>query len=740
MGCGNSLPVPEVDDALPFEEYFPDRTARQEQRASRMALAAVERESRAVASTRSIRELLKRRLLHELIGPCCPDDECLALVLDAHGASVLGAVAKMSDVMFPEGPVAIVQNLERSREPSPLTEAVYFVEPTPQNVERIIADFPADTTVPQMYYGVHILFCSRAPDSIVSKLATCPRLLQHLITVEDANLDTIPLEPRVFHIGMPKAIPQLFGKSADQRQKIETTRVMVDRLVTLCLSLHEYPLIRFRTENPVTRRIAEQFQERMNKHLSEDKSFWYYGMEMDTAMERATLILVDRREDLVAPLMHESTVQAMAFDVLDDSLTSKVFSYVERNKDTGKSETKNFYLNDETNETWMRVRHQIYQDCFESIDAEKAALVKKYDVSSTQDAEDMRAIIAGIDEFNTKIRNLTGITKLLLGLQNEQERLIPISKVEAEIATGVGERDAVMGSTSYTVDAGTMWKNLCALLGDVEVGLKEKMRLIAMYMIKSQGLSMKELNTLKTVCCPPVLNLDDLANFLNLGAKIQRKGQAKARDPADLKMHAELVKARLSQDSYFPVRTVDPMLYHVVKDHIENKLSENDFGFLVPPPPGYFGMTPKHQGRKGRGSMLGNMFGQKDETPSATPSGKGGRSVRRHRLQLHAPGTDDGSAGGGNSSGSMDHGSTGKDGGTLERCEGARVIVFSVGGMTYSEMRGVYKAMKETKREILLGSTHTVTPNAFLNDVLNELGADVMDKTMADLDSVDLVM
>ena len=61
MGCGNSLPVPEVDDALPFEEYFPDRTARQEQRASRMALAAVERESRAVASTRSIRELLKRR-------------------------------------------------------------------------------------------------------------------------------------------------------------------------------------------------------------------------------------------------------------------------------------------------------------------------------------------------------------------------------------------------------------------------------------------------------------------------------------------------------------------------------------------------------------------------------------------------------------------------------------------------------------------------------------------------------
>ena len=47
----------------------------------------------------------------------------------------------------------------------------------------------------------------------------------------------------------------------DQRQKIETTRVMVDRLVTLCLSLHEYPLIRFRTENHVTRCIAEQFQE-----------------------------------------------------------------------------------------------------------------------------------------------------------------------------------------------------------------------------------------------------------------------------------------------------------------------------------------------------------------------------------------------------------------------------------------------------------------------------------------------
>ena len=751
--CGGDSTVPTVDDPADFEEYFPDFAARAEQRAALLAHAAAKRETRTTASAKTVREVLQNRLIHELLNPCCPEGECLALVLDKHGASVLASIAKMSDVMFPEGTVAIVQNLERKREPSPLMEAVYFVEPTLANIDLIKVDFPARRTRPNMYYGVHILFTSRAPANVVEHLKGSERLLQHLLTVADANLDAVALEPKAFHFGMPKAMPQLYSKSMNQRQRLDVQQLVVDRLVGLCLSLHEYPLIRFRTENTTTQGIATKLQEKMNRHMADDKDFWYHGMERESAMERGTLILVDRREDLVAPLMHEVTVQAMAFDVLEIDEARSVFSYVYDNG-TAK-ETKDMYLNNEKNEVWMNVRHLVHTEA--KVEHSKAAAQLQREVEEIKKTNDIRRL----DVVSTNSSYSAGTGRLLNALQSEQQRLIRLSMCEGDIATGVGEKEGVLGTTAVAKDHGTLWKDMCELLADVDVNLKEKLRLIAMFMVRSNGLSMDELDELKNVCFPPIPNMDDLANFLHLGCKIQRSGKAPARDPRMLKVHMDQCKALFAQGEYFPVRTIEPKIYHVVKDHLENHLSEQEFSFLVPPPAGYFEEAGSMGGGNGGGRAGGGGTGksrrtsamgffkgfgkgssgdQADVAPSTPNAGvgggnagtkaKGGRSVRKHKLNLHGK--------------SRDHGKQKKGEADVAGEEarptyqGARVIVFVVGGMTYSEMRAMYRAMGETKREILIGSTHVTTPNKFLNEVLNELGTDAIDKTMADLDEVNL--
>nr|XP_060630574.1 syntaxin-binding protein 3-like [Anolis sagrei ordinatus] len=53
-----------------------------------------------------------------------------------------------------------------------------------------------------------------------------------------------------------------------------------------------------------------------------------------------------------------------------------------------------------------------------------------------------------------------------------------------------------------------------------------------------------------------------------------------------------------------------------------------------------------------------------------------------------------------------------------ERKSGSKLIVFVIGGITYSEMRCAYEVSQAYKScEVIIGSTHIITPKRLLDDI-----------------------
>ena len=195
------------------DSLLPDIPLRREQiKASVQSFLAAER-ARPRVAIGPFRDIQKRRTLHEVIHAFAnPTGQPFVLILDGLGAAVLSNQLTMSEIMFPEGPVALLENLAKKRQPCPTMEAVYFIAPTKQSLTMLLADFSEEGTSRQaMYKGAHLVFTSSLPPAGISLIRETPRLLRHMISFREVQADIFPLESHVVNFGLVGSLCRLFG-------------------------------------------------------------------------------------------------------------------------------------------------------------------------------------------------------------------------------------------------------------------------------------------------------------------------------------------------------------------------------------------------------------------------------------------------------------------------------------------------------------------------------------------------
>ena len=271
----------------------------------------------------SMTDVVKRRVLDEVVkdAKASIDGQYMVLVTDDSALRIITSALKMYDIV--EQGVVAVENLELLRAPYPGMDALYFIKPCEESVQRLIEDFEPDARggsrgAEPLYSAAHLYFTSRVSDTLFDRINGCAPLIERVRTFKEVNIDFRAKEASFFSLDTADAFGRLFRRDAVATgARDNCIAEMVAQLTTVFASIGEYPYIRYDASSPVMPAVAEQLERAILEFMGQHGTF-------HPRDPRCTLLLLDRGVDVVSPLLHECTYQSMVYDLMTPKTETRV--------------------------------------------------------------------------------------------------------------------------------------------------------------------------------------------------------------------------------------------------------------------------------------------------------------------------------------------------------------------------------------------------------------------------------
>uniref|UniRef100_A0A183G724 Acetylcholine regulator unc-18 n=1 Tax=Heligmosomoides polygyrus TaxID=6339 RepID=A0A183G724_HELPZ len=558
-----------------------------------------------------------------------------ALVVDRLSMRMLSACCKMHDIMegsfrakfFLFNGITIVEDLTKRREPLPSLEAIYLISPTKDSIDRLIADY----TTRNQYRCAHVFFTEACNDILFSELSRSAAA-RHIKTLKEVNIAFTPYESQVYTLDSPDTFFLYYNPLRPGGLTSNLERI-AEQIATLCATLGEYPSLRYRVDFDSNVELGHLIEQRLDAYKADDPTM---GEGADKA--RSQLLIIDRGFDAVTPLLHELTLQAMAYDLL--GLENDVYRYETEGGDSVEKEV----LLDENDDLWVDIRHK------------HIAVVSQEVTKGLKKFSDWKA---GFKADSKSIKDLSMMIKKMPQHQKELNKFSTHFHLAEECMrqyqSGVDKLCMVEQDLATQLDADgervrDPMKLMVPLLIDPLVKTEDRLRLILLYILNKNGISDENLNKLLQHANIPLAEKCTLTNAAFLGLNITTdQGRKKVWTPVRKERPHELV--------YQSSRWI-PALKDIMEDAIDDKLDAKHFPFLA-------GRHAEHPYRAATSARYGQWHKERAQ-------------LGQHR-------------------------------------SGPRLIVFVIGGLTYSEMRAAYEVTQARKPwEVIIGSDQLITPEKFL--------------------------
>ncbi|XP_052118167.1 SNARE-interacting protein KEULE isoform X1 [Arachis duranensis] len=635
------------------------------------------------ADHKSFKQITRERLLHEMLRSAKTGDSkstWKVLIMDKLTVKIMSHSCKMADITD-EG-VSLVEDIYKRRQPLPTMDAIYFIQPTKENVIMFLSDMSGKTP---LYRKAFVFFSSTIPRELVMEIKKDTRVLPRLGALKEMNLEYFPIDSQGFMTNNERALEELFGDEENNRKGVACLNVMALRLATVFASLREFPFVRFRAAKTLDPMTMTTFRDLIPTKVA--AGVWDCLMKYKKTIpnfpqtETCELLILDRSLDQIAPVIHEWTYDAMCHDLLN--MEGNKYVHEVPGKDGVPPERKEVLLEDH-DPVWLELRHAHIADASERlhekmtnfISRNKAAQIQHGSRDSKEmSTRDLQKMVQALPQYSEQIDKLSLHVEIAGKINSiiRETGLRELGQLEQDIVFGdAGMKDVIKFFT--TKEDATR-----------ENKLRMIMILAAVYPEKFEGEKGRNLmrvarltddditavNNLRMLGGQPDTKKSLTAAFGGLKFDIHKKKRAARKD-------------RAGEDETWQLSRFYPIIEELIEKLAKNDLSKEDYPCLNDPSPTFHGSP---------------FAGAANPVPPP-------QSMRSRRTPTWARprGSDDGYS----SDSVLRHASS-----DFKKM-GRRIFVFIVGGATRSELRACHKLTGKLKREIILGSSSLDDPAQFI--------------------------
>ncbi|KAG4933115.1 hypothetical protein AAZX31_17G131200 [Glycine max] len=634
------------------------------------------------AEYKSLKQVSRDRLLHEMLRSAKTGDSkstWKVLIMDKLTVKIMSHSCKMADITD-EG-VSLVEDIYKRRQPLPTLDAIYFIQPTRENIIMFLSDMSGRKP---LYRKAFVFFSSPIARELVMEIKKDAQVLPRIGALREMNLEYFTIDSQGFITNNERALVELFGDEENNRKAVACLNVMATRIATLFASLREFPFVRFRAAKSLDATTMTTFHDLIPTKLA--AGVWDCLMKYKKTIpnfpqtETCELLIIDRTIDQIAPVIHEWTYDAMCRDLLN--MEGNKYVHEVPSKTGGPPERKEVLLDDH-DPIWLELRHAHIADASERLHEKMTNFISKNKAAQIQhgsrgsgemSTRDLQKMVQALPQYSEQIDKLS----LHVEIAGKINRIIRESGLRE---LGQLEQDLVFGDAGmkdvikfFTTNEDTTRENKLRLL----------MILASIYPEKFEA--EKGLNLMKVA---KLTDEDAIAinNLRMLGGEPDTKTTSTSSFALKFDMHKKkraARKDRSGEEDTWQLSRFYPIIEELIEKVSKNELSKLDYPCLNDPSPTFHGTTyavpvthnpPAHSMRSRRTPTWARPRGSDD--------GYSSDSVLKHA--------------------SSDF-----------KKMGQRIFIFIVGGATRSELRICHKLTGKLKREVILGSSSIDDPAQYI--------------------------